>query len=215
MSFSQNHEDLELIKRYRLGNFGVKTYIELGALDGVRYSNTKYLEDSYGWTGILIEPNPASFLLLEKNRPNNILVNALVSNSNSTIDFEYFENPHLAAVSSSRETRPQHVQDGYFTKGQDNQWLDQQIDSLKSTAINPISLADICNDSLFDKFGLLSLDVEGHELSVLQSHDWKKEIAIILVEENGNPELRPYLESRRYRHDGEIANNTLYVPNIA
>lgn len=36
-------------------------YIELGAFDGVFQSNTKWLEDNYGWAGILIEPSPNKY----------------------------------------------------------------------------------------------------------------------------------------------------------
>ena len=37
------------------------TFIEVGANDGVRFSNTKRFEELYEWTGILIEPSPNLF----------------------------------------------------------------------------------------------------------------------------------------------------------
>ena len=44
-------------------------FIEAGALDGERLSNTLYMERFLNWTGILIEADPKSYaLLLEKNR---------------------------------------------------------------------------------------------------------------------------------------------------
>merc|ERR1739844_226203 len=33
-------------------------FIEAGAADGEALSNTLYLEIKYGWTGLLVEPNP-------------------------------------------------------------------------------------------------------------------------------------------------------------
>ena len=45
----------------------------MGALDGIKYSNTKFFEELLNWTGILIEPNPVMFNKLIKNRPNNYL----------------------------------------------------------------------------------------------------------------------------------------------
>ena len=54
-----------------------KNYIELGAMDGVNYSNTKFFEDELGWTGILIEPNKTLYNLLKQNRPNNKLYNSM------------------------------------------------------------------------------------------------------------------------------------------
>ena len=44
-------------------------FIECGALDGERSSNTIYLEQMYGWTGLLIEADPYFYTqLMGKNR---------------------------------------------------------------------------------------------------------------------------------------------------
>ena len=40
---------------------GQKYYFEMGALDGVMYSNTKFYEETLGWTGVLVEGNPFVF----------------------------------------------------------------------------------------------------------------------------------------------------------
>lgn len=61
MYYSQFGEDQFLIENFLSRPDIPKFYIELGALDGVRYSNTKTLEDKYGWSGILIEPIPDAF----------------------------------------------------------------------------------------------------------------------------------------------------------
>jgi hypothetical protein len=49
----------------------------MGALNGFTYSNTKFYEDSLGWTGVLVEANPYTFVELVYNRPNNILMNVM------------------------------------------------------------------------------------------------------------------------------------------
>jgi len=43
-------------------------YVELGANDGLRFSNTYYYETQRGWHGILIEPTPNRFLECRSNR---------------------------------------------------------------------------------------------------------------------------------------------------
>ena len=44
-------------------------FIEAGALDGERSSNTYYLEAIYGWTGLLVEMDPYYFIqILGKSR---------------------------------------------------------------------------------------------------------------------------------------------------
>ena len=40
-------------------------YIEIGASDGVKFSNTKFFEDEMGFVGILIEPVPAFMVRLK------------------------------------------------------------------------------------------------------------------------------------------------------
>jgi len=74
-SNSQSFEDLILFKVcfQNLKQPGV--YLEAGALDGVTLSNTYFYEKCLNWTGILIEPSPASYARLEKKRPNNLLLN--------------------------------------------------------------------------------------------------------------------------------------------
>jgi len=68
MYFSQCNED-EYLNEHYLHNKRDGTYIELGALDGVLYSNTKFYQDQLGWKGVLIEPHRYAFSLLQKNRP--------------------------------------------------------------------------------------------------------------------------------------------------
>ena len=70
MYYSQSGEDNFLNANY-FKNKTNGTFIELGALDGVLYSNTKFFEDTLGWSGILIAPHPYKFQELTKNRPNN------------------------------------------------------------------------------------------------------------------------------------------------
>jgi hypothetical protein len=65
MFYSQHSEDV-LLNDTIFKNKPNGVYIELGALDGVLYSNTKFFEDLFNWKGILIEPHPEKFELLKK-----------------------------------------------------------------------------------------------------------------------------------------------------
>src|SRR4051794_30160124 len=56
------------------------TFVEAGANDGYRQSNTYYLERFKGWTGVLVEPVPALYEQCRKDRPRSQVFNcALVS----------------------------------------------------------------------------------------------------------------------------------------
>jgi len=45
-------------------------FVEIGGYDGLRHSNTLALEESFGWTGLLVEPNPLLYPKLIEQRPN-------------------------------------------------------------------------------------------------------------------------------------------------
>ena len=53
--------------------------MDLGAGDGVEKSNSLAFEEKLGWTGLLIEPMPAAFRELQKNRPKAKTVRACVA----------------------------------------------------------------------------------------------------------------------------------------
>ena len=76
-SKSQSGEELLAYKRYFYGLTG-GVYLEMGALNGVLFSNTRALEEHAGWRGLLIEASPDSYRRLEHNRPGSITVNAAI-----------------------------------------------------------------------------------------------------------------------------------------
>jgi hypothetical protein len=62
---SQWGEDLMLLPYLlRAANWRPGSFVELGALDGISYSNTHALERCFNWTGLLIEANTKNFAKL-------------------------------------------------------------------------------------------------------------------------------------------------------
>lgn len=63
-SMSQLGQDLWVLEQtnYKRGGY----FVEFGATDGVMLSNTWLLEEEFGWTGLLAEPNPKFFAKLKK-----------------------------------------------------------------------------------------------------------------------------------------------------
>ena len=54
------NEDSELLRSYFWDKRG-GTFLEIGAYNGVWMSNTLLFEETYGWTGLLVEANPRLF----------------------------------------------------------------------------------------------------------------------------------------------------------
>jgi FkbM family methyltransferase len=207
MYYSQSGEDKHLndtiFKNKRNG-----VYIELGALDGVLYSNTKFFEDQLGWTGILIEPHPEKFKVLMKTRSNNHLFNHLISSNKEPLEYAYFVNHH-AAVSGVFSSLSQHHMDEYFMNPH-YEGLEKRV-----TILNPVSLTDIIKFTHLKHIDFLSLDVEGHEKEVLESWDFSIPIDVILIEMLGvQPEkdqaCRDILQRNGYIFIEKYNHNEIY-----
>ena len=83
---SQDAEDRAAELKY-FHNLHSGVFVEMGALDGVLFSNTKYFEDAKDWRGILIEPNSVEFEKISVNRPKAISVNAAICAQKQTVHF--------------------------------------------------------------------------------------------------------------------------------
>jgi FkbM family methyltransferase len=212
MYYSQSGED-KFLNENIFKNKKNGTYIELGALDGVEYSNTKFFEDTLNWNGILIEPHPDKFNLLKENRHNNFLFNNLISCHEESLIFRYMVYDH-AAASGVENTLPQSHFDTYFESN--NEW----VKSLPQNKIfiKPRKLSEIVRETKIQHIDLLSLDVEGHEYEVLQSWDFSIPIDIILIEVLGNQTekdqlCREILIKNNYKFICKCSHNEIFALN--
>jgi len=205
-NFKASIDRYDLNKNY-FNNKENGVFIELGAIDGIYISNTKYFEDNFNWTGILIEPNTFEYEKLKKNRPNCYLFNNLVSNLKEKVNFVYFENSHMAAVSGVLNSLPNTHINKFF---ENKNYLTKEL--------IPESLTNIIKSTTFKYIDLLSLDVEGHELEVLESYDFNIPIKVILIEmlpdnEFKNEKCRKILYDNKYKLDCVHGRDEIYILN--
>lgn len=67
---SQDEEDEQLLEWF--GALTNGTYLEIGGLDGVTFSNSYVFNKDLQWRGVLIEISASNFGQLVHNRPNEI-----------------------------------------------------------------------------------------------------------------------------------------------
>ncbi|KAG1666481.1 hypothetical protein FOA52_004863 [Chlamydomonas sp. UWO 241] len=210
VSRSQHSEDIHLFTKYFCG---VKngTFLELGGLDGLLFSNTYALEHKMGWKGVLIEPNPKGYLAITHNRPHVFAVNAAVCKEPTRVHFV-----NSGAVGGVLE-----FMGDSFVK----QWHPILADLLPAeraahshvSAIMCVPLPSLLEHTSIKHFNFWSLDVEGGELQVLNAVDFNKlTFDVIVVEADGhNAEkdeaVRDLLESNGYEFDEHIASNDWFV----
>ena len=191
MSFSQIGQDLEVLKVYnnKLNGF----FVEIGASNGIEFSNTYLLETQYNWKGICVEPLPHLFDELCKNRPNSICFEKAVYNeSDKEILFDIVDKADMLSGISECISDHSHIVISNKT----------QI-TVKTITFN--YLLDKNNAPLFIEY--LSLDTEGSELEILKSVNLNKyTFGLIDVEHNHKEpvrsKIRTLLTSNGYDYIG-------------
>lgn len=163
--YSQQDEDKYIIQYLLKEKINDGTYLEIGACDGLLYSNTKTLEDFFNFKGILIEPQEKLFNNIKNNRSieKNELYNcAITNNDTSTISF-IGDNPE-AGVVNNINTNLNRFQ----------WWSEYKVQNKK--------MKDILHNSQFTYIDFMIIDVEGSELSLLKSIDFTFPIFCIIIE---------------------------------
>ncbi len=153
------------------------TFIDIGANDGVTGSNSKLLED-LGWKGLLVEPNPMLQDELKRNRPNGNIKQVAISNDQE-VTFNCVEgegNLHGLSRIDSSEEFISHVQ--------------KHGGKVVQHKVQCKTLTQLINESGLDEgIDFLSIDVEGHELTVLETLDFKSHRPkLVCLEDNSKGE---------------------------
>ena len=107
-ALSQFGEDKALNAQFFQGETG-GVFVEMGALDGRRFSNTFAFEDALGWSGVLIEANPASCRKLFENRPRPTTRNlcTAVASDSAPITFSTGKDPAVFASKAQLQNMSQ------------------------------------------------------------------------------------------------------------
>ena len=198
-AYSQTGEDLALncILRSEPG-----FYVDVGCNHPTRHSNTFALYKA-GWRGICIDANPGLIKQFKRLRPRDVSICAAISDEDREVVFTEFVDDHL----SSLDVR--HVAGWKASAAIAGQRIvkTRTLSALLSESNSPHA------------FGLLSIDVEGHDANVLRSIDLDVyHPEVIVVEMHGFDINRPleneiyrYLAARNYRLVGFLVLNGYFV----
>ena len=160
---------------------------------------------------MLVEPSPVAFDSLRNKRPNNVLMNSLVSSATSPLEFLYFENENLAPVSCISSTMTERNKTQFYQN--EAEWLVKAREkNLKKTQLDPITMDSVIAASGLKAFGICIIDVEGHELEVLNSFSFSTEVSVFMIDKNPrDKEISKLLKKHGYELYGEPANNNVFV----
>ena len=206
-SYSQKGEDLVIDKllNYRKSGF----YVDVGANDPDRFSNTKKFYKK-GWMGINIEPDKKNYENFLIKRTRDINLNIGVSDKKSNLIFYQFMPDALSTFSKK-------TADSYKTQG---------YDFVGTARVDVETLSDIFKKYIGkNSIDLLSVDVEGFDLKVLEGNDWNrfkpKIVCIESVEHDisglNNKERKDidkFLSSKGYEKRFDNNLNSIYVLKV-
>jgi len=179
LTYSQYGQDLFLSKLiFFLPEKPNYIFIDIGAHDGVSFSNSFFLENLDNWNGICVEANANLFPKLVGNRVKSECINCAISDS---IGFELFlkndgYSEMLSGLANSISKRHQKR-----TKSEQKQYSGRT----HRVYVETLTLNELCYTRGITEIDLLLIDVEGAEKAIISNIEFERlQINIICVERN-------------------------------
>lgn len=166
LTYSQEGEDLLLARFVKDIDNGF--FVDVGAHHPVRFSNT-YALYLNGWRGINVDATPGSMAAFGQLRPEDVNLECIVSDVSDPIRFHLFAESALNTCDDALASR----------------YIDLGWESRGTIEVKPHTLEYILECYLPKGRGidLMSIDVEGAEMQVLRSNDWRRFRPRVLIVE--------------------------------
>lgn len=182
-------------------------FVECGANNGLAGSNCKFFEEKMHWIGYNLEPTPATFELLKKNRPNSRNICAALSNKRGSINFAITESitdnkKYMGALNC--------VIDDSLKIGDILQNRQYMISNILQVPCLP--WREFVVEENISHVDLFILDTEGHEEAVIEGMEDAPVLPSVMCVENGWKDgIRTKLEALGYAYDITHFDNHMYV----
>ncbi|GAP50256.1 FkbM family methyltransferase [Streptomyces azureus] len=198
--YGQDYFVVQVLRGMRNGFF-----LDSGASDGVKASNTHLLEKSFGWSGICVEPNTEFYSRLLENR-RCVCVNCCLYDREGTVDF--LEAGTIGGILQEYDPSLLH-----YAEERVQTMLADSPRTVRKPTRTIRSVLDTCGaPPVIDYW---SLDTEGSELTLLLSFPFDAySFRVMTVEHNWLPvrsRIRAFLESHGYVWVREAGCDDCYV----
>ncbi|WP_270406853.1 FkbM family methyltransferase [Paenibacillus timonensis] len=209
-SYSQSGEDS--ILAYILRVIGINPsqvdYIDLGANHAREMSNTYYFY-SQGARGVIVEANPELIPELKFYRSGDIILNNCVDvKSDDTVDFYLFNGDGLSTPDYQTALK-------YCSINPDLKIIGKQ-------SIKTITLPEILDTYFVKGPTILSIDIEGKDIEILQSINFSKyrplliviemiEYATTLAYSTKNEKIKSWLDTNDYDEYAFTGINSIFI----
>ena len=202
--FSQDGQD-RFIDQEIFGGQDGGFFLDIGAHDGITFSNTYFFEKYRKWKGVCVEANPKPFAKLIENR-RCVALNACISNEEIEDVFLYIEgySEMLSGLKSKYDRR--------HLDRIENEIIDRG-GSVEELPIKTWTVSNVARRFEFDHVDYCSIDTEGSELAIIQSIDFSAiSISVISIENNfGSNQILNFLSTRNYDLIAKIGADEVYI----
>lgn len=171
--YAQNCEDAVLARCFEGQEKGF--YVDIGAEDPDAGSVTRYFYDR-GWRGLNLEPVPFFWEQLQRKRPRDINLRVAASNNtDQLVEFTWVKSTGLSSIDTHRR----------------DLLKQQKIHEVETIRVKTAQLDQILTWANFPQIDFLKIDVEGHELRVLQGIDLQRFKPRVILIETTDPLIHP------------------------
>lgn len=180
-------------------------FLDIGANDGVSFSNSYFFEKVLGWKGICFEPLKTAFEKLEQCR-SSVNINACAADEDKMDCF--------LSISGY----------GEMLSGLKSKYDERHLQRIAETVqLHGGSIEDVevrCYDinKILEKYGyqsidFISIDTEGNELEILKAINFDKiHVKVITVENNfKTPDFKAFLSTRGFEKIKTLEADEVYV----
>lgn len=165
IDYSQSGEQAVILAH--CGEPGV--FLDIGANDGVTFSNTRALVD-LGWSGVYVEPGTAALAKLCQNLPDARAYQVAVSTFNGFASFHESDEASRHMLSS-------------LTESECKRWVGY---GFKSTTVQTMTVETLLKRTGLTRIDFLSIDAEGSDLVIFRQFDLSSlGVRLVCVEHNG------------------------------
>jgi len=182
-------------------------FVELGAQDGVIFSNTLFFEKHRGWKGLCIDANPSNAAKLQKNRKcisYNCCVGAAPAEDVDFLQLTGYTEALSGILSCFDERHKVRIE----------RELNQHGGTKTIVKVPQRTITELCLESGFTKIDYFSLDVTGAELEVLKGLDFSQITVEIFSIENNYPDkftpIHELLTTNGYTKVHEVYPDVFY-----
>ncbi len=181
------------------------TFVEIGALEGMRFSNT-YSFERAGWSGVCVEAHPKYYQMLKSNRPGSTCVHAAAGCSDrDSITFYINDRGTLSTLDPSLGDTFKETHTRYF-HGHTKQ-------SVPLRTLNTI----LDRAGMKGPIDVVSIDVEGTEADVIRGFDLgrfaPRVVIVELMIEERRQTIMQLMSNADYILARELGCNLIFTAN--